>query len=879
MSRSREPRWRRYLRLHGPDPDADTEAELEFHFDARVRMYEAAGMSPAEARRAAAAKMGDLGRVRRACAREDQAAETRRRRRNRASTLAQDLRYGWRALIKRPGFTAVAVLTLALGVGATAGIFGVVDSVLFRPLPYPTEERVAVLAERSPEGAVWSVAPGKIADWRRQASSLEAFAVMSPTSFTLTGAGEPVRIDAQGASADAAAVFGTAPLHGRWFAADEVAANARVAVLGHRLWVERFGADPAVLERSVLLDGDPHDVIGVMPAGFAPFRPSDVWTPLGPLPDAREVHYLSVAALLRAGMALEDARAEMGLVAERLATANPDTDAGFGIEVTSLREEELGDARPALLLWLGAVGLVLLIGAANLTNLMLARASTRIPEMALRRSLGASKHRIVRQLLTENLLLAGLAGVLAIGFATLVERGIFALQPGSLPRVPDTALDVRLILVALGLAGVAAVAAGLLPAWRLSRRSERELVGGVGRRSAGPIRRDRAMTGLIVAEIGIAVMLTVGAGLLIQTLRRLEAVDPGFGTTDRITFRIALPETRYESDEAVRGFYAELGRALAGLPDVEAVGSANRIPLEGVPWFQATAVPDDPGGEPPTAAGPFRIVTPGYFEAAGLRLLQGRPLGARDRPGSPGVVVIGSGLADVLFPGANPIGRRIRIAYGDLEELEVVGTVDDVLQYGLGAATTPGVYLPLSQVSWRSQTFVLHTSRPLAALAPALREQVWRLDPDLPVYDLATVEQRLDSSLGAQRFRTTLLSGFATLALLLGLVGVYGVLSYAVSQRSREIGIRLALGARPRAVVASIVRWAAGLGAVGIALGVGGSLALTRLIESYLYGVEARDPTIFVAVATLTAVAVLLAAWVPARRAARVDPTISLRQE
>jgi len=874
-----EPRWRRYLRLHGRDPDADTNVELAFHLDERARMYERAGMSPEAARRAAAEKMGDLVAIRRECAREDRVAETRRRRRERAATLGQDLRYAWRTLRKRPGFTSVAVLTLALGVGATAGMFGVVDSVLFRPLPYPTEDRIAVLSELSPEGAPWTVAPGKISDWREQMRSFSAFAVLSTGSFTLTGAGEPEQVAGALASADAARVFGVSPRLGRWFSPDEAASGVHAVVLSHRLWVERYGGGRDVFERPVILDGQPYDVIGVMPPGYAPLRPADLWLPLGPLSDAREAHYLYVAALLGHGVELDEARTEAALVADRLAAANPDTDAGYGIQAVSLRQEELGDARPAMLLWLGAVGLVLLIGAANLANLLLARVSTRLPEMALRRSLGASRLRIVRQLLTENLVLAGLAGAFAVGIAFLVERGIGAVQPGTLPRMPDSGLDARVILVALGLAAVAALCAGLLPAWRLSRRPEGELVGGVGRRAAAGIRRDRLMTGLIVGEIGIAVMLTVGAALLIRTLRELQAVDPGFETADRVVFRVSLPDTRYETEEAMRSFYADLRRAIGALPGVRAVGAANRIPLEGVPWFQTMAMADDPDGEAPTASAPFRVVTPGYLEAAGIRLLGGRPLDERDRAEAPPVVVIGRGLAEVLFPGRDAIGRRLRISYGDDEEREVVGVVEDVRQYGLGSRATPGVYVPVGQVSWSSQTFVVYTKQPLETLAPAIRQQVWHLDPDLPVYDLATVEDRLASSLDSQRFRMMLLTAFAGLALLLGIVGVYGVLSYAVSQRAREIGIRLALGAGPGRVVASIIRWGAALGAVGIGLGIAGSLGLTRLIESQLFGVEARDPAILTVVAAVIALAILAAAWIPARRAARVDPTETLRQE
>ena len=387
------------------------------------------------------------------------------------------------------------------------------------------------------------------------------------------------------------------------------------------------------------------------------------------------------------------------------------------------------------------------------------------------------------------------------------------------------------------------------------------------------------MTGLIVGEIGLAVMLTVGAALLIRTLRELQAVDPGFGVEDRVAFRMSLPAARYETDAEVRSFYADLRLALGSIRGVEAVGGANGIPLEGVPWFQTTAVAGDPGGEPPSVSAPFRVVTPGYLEAAGIRLLRGRSFDGRDRADAPGAVVIERALGELLYPGQDPIGRRLQVSYGDLLDVEIVGVVEDVRQYGLGGAATPGLYVPVDQVRWSAQTFVVHAAVPIEALAPAIRSEVWRLDPDLPVYDLSTMEDRLSASLGDHRFRMTLLSGFAGLALLLGLVGVYGVLSYAVARRSQEIGIRLALGARPGRIVASIVRWGARLGAVGIAAGIVGSLVLTRFIETQLFGVEARDPTILGLVAVLTGLAVLAATWLPARRAAHIDPTEALRQE
>ncbi|MDX1394000.1 MAG: ABC transporter permease [Gemmatimonadota bacterium] len=875
-----EPRWRRYLRFHGRDAAADTEAELAFHIAERARLYEARGMTPEEAHRTAVDRMGDLDLVRRECAREDRSAEARRQRRERASTLTQDLRIGWRSLARRPGFATIAVLTLALGVGATAGIFGIVDAVLLRPLPYPTEDRVAVVWELGPEDAGrWTAAPGKIADWRRQAGSFAALAHLWPSSVTLTGTGEPERIPGVYASSELATVFGVSPLLGRWFSAEEVEGESRVAVLGHDLWVRAFAGDGEVLGRGIVVDGTRHDIVGVMPADFAPLGDADVWLPVGPLADARGAHYLRVAGLLEAGVTFEAAQGEMELIVERGAAAYPDTDAGYGIEIVPLREEELGDARPVLRLWLGAVVFVLLIGAANLANLLLARISTRMPEIALRRSLGASRLRVVRQLLTENLVLAAVAGVVAIGLALALQRVILSLQPGTLPRLDDVAVDGRVVLVAMGLAVAGALVAGLLPALRLSRLSGSALVDGIGRRTAGGIGRDRLMTGLIVGEIGIAVVLTVGAALFIQTLRELNAVDPGFATEGRVAFRVSLPQSRYGTDEQVWSFYRDLREELQSIPGVDAVAASNGIPLEAVPWFQASGIVAGPDGEPPSMSAPFRIVTPGYFDALGISILEGRPIDESDRAEAPMAVVVERRLAESFFPGGDALGERVRISYGDLIDARVVGIAADVRQYGLGSAETPGLYVASNQVRWSSHTFVLRTSQPLDVVASAIRERVDRLDADLPVYGLATIEDRLATSLGEQRFRMTLLSTFAGLALLLGVVGVYGVLSYAVTQRSREIGIRLALGANPGRVVGSIVRWGALLGAAGIAIGLAASYGMTTLVEDLLFEVGARDPVIFIVVGVSTALAVVAASWLPARRAALVDPTETLRRE
>lgn len=878
MSGSGEPRWRRYLRFHGPDMEADIDDELTFHLEERVAMYEREGMSPDAARRAARQKLGDLDAVRRDCAREDRTARDRRRRRERTSGVLQDLRYGWRALRKRPGFTTVGVLTLGLGVGVTAGIFRIVDTVLLRPLPFPTADRIAVLWEVDLEsGAETTAAPGKIGDWRELAESFEALAVFQFRSITVTGDGDPEQIPVADASGGVATVFGTPPALGRWFTGDEASVGAAVVVLGHDLWVRRFGGETDVVGRGISLDGDRYEIVGVMPPGFAPLRETDLWLALSPLPDAREAHYLRVAGLLREGVTQSDAQAEMDVVAGRLAAAHPETDAGFGVRLVSLREEEVGDVRTLLLVWLGAVGLVLLIGTANLANLFLARVTTRAPEIALRRSLGASRGRIVRQLLTENLLLAGLAGAVGLVVAVVLQSAIVRTQPGTLPRVPDGALDARLVLVALTLAVLGALAAGWIPAARLSKRSGRALIRGTG--GARSIAKDRLMTGIIVGEIGLAVMLTVGAALLIQTLRELGSVEPGFATDGRVVFGLSLPSRRYESDEDARLFYARLRAELRSLPGVDEVGGANGIPLEGVPWFGISSSSVGPDGEPISTSGPFRVVTPGYFAAAGIPLRAGRTFSPADRPGPVTSVVLERRLAEILFPDGDPIGRRLSIAYAGISEAEVIGVVGDVRQYGLGAAETPGLYVSVDQIRWSSQTFVLRTGAPLEALAGPIRETVRALDPELPIYGLATVSERLSDSLGAYRFRMMLLTVFATLALLLGTIGVYGVLSYAVGQREREIGIRIAIGAAPGRVVRSFLLWGGRLGALGIAVGLAGAVGLTRLIESQLFGVRARDPGTFVLVAGLTVAAVLAAAWGPALRAAHRDPLRALRQE
>jgi putative ABC transport system permease protein len=803
----------------------------------------------------------------------------------RMDTLRQDLAYAFRRLRQAPGFTLVAVATLALGIGANTAIFSVVNGVLLKPLPYPGSERLVAVSQVW-EGKREVYSPPNFLDVQSQSTSFESIAAYGGGEATLTGQGEPVSVPGAEVSASFFGVLGVQPLHGRFFRSGENdAAMAKILVLGHALWMERFGGDPAVIGRAVTLDRKSYTVVGVAPQGFAFPDDAQLWSPLGYDEDFhanRGAWYLSVIGRLKPGVSVAQADAEVATIAARLAKAYPDMNEGVGGAVGSLRDALVGDSRRALLILMGAVGLVLLIACVNVANLMLARVVARETELAVRTALGAGRIRLIRQLLTESLLIGVLGGLLGLALASFGTETLIALQARGLPRTSEIRLDGRVLAFAASLAIGTGLLFGLVPALLMARRATAQSLREGGRgllRGRG----GRLRGALVIGEIALAMMLLAGAGLLIRSFNQLRQVDPGFHTRNALTFRLALPEAAYADAGRRTRWYGDLLARLAGLPGVEAAGAVTALPLSGSRWnfsFEVDGRPKLPSAQQPTLE--TRVATLDYFGAIGLPLLRGRTFATADRDGAPQVVLLSEAAARRHFPGEDPIGRHITLGWGDGEKKaggEIVGIVGDVKELGLGEASPPQIYLPYAQQPVRSMTVVLRTSVPPLGLAPGVRRIVAELDPSLPIARLRSLDEVMSRSLSEPRFYTLLLGAFAGSALLLAALGIFGVMSYAVAQREREIGIRVALGAHPRDVLRLVLSGAAGLATLGVGLGLLGSLALSRILASLLFNLSPTDPLTFACVALALATTALLASALPALRATRVDPLVALRSE
>jgi putative ABC transport system permease protein len=808
-------------------------------------------------------------------------------------TLWQDLRYGARVLRKSPGFTAVAVAALALGIGANTAIFSVVDNVLLRPLGYAEPSRLVALWEegktRGFRGQT-ELAPANYFDLREQARAFERVAAFSPHSLNLTGAGEPERLEGQRVSADLFPLLGVRPARGRWFLPEEDAFGAdRAVVFSHSLWVRRFGADPALVGRTVALDGVPHTVVGVMPPHFHFPGREEFWVPMAMHPEeaaGRGDHYLRAVGRLREGVSSEAAGDEVRAFAERLARQYPETNGGLGMVVVPLHEEFVGGARPALLILLGAVGLVLLIACANVANLLLARAAARRREVAVRAALGAGRLRLVRQMLTESLLLATLGGAAGLLLAVWSVDLLSALVPPEVAAAGRQPLDARVLLFTLAVSLVTGVVFGLAPALQSSNPRLSEALKEAGRYTGSGAGRGRARGALVVCEVAVALMLVVGAGLLLKGFWRLRAVEPGFRAEGVLTMKVILPAAKYAKPEQRRAFYDETLRRVAALPGVESAAMISFLPLtfRGMYFtFTAEGRPPATAAERPNAV--YRVVSPDYFRAMGVPVLRGRAFAASDTAEAPAVMVVSRAMAERHWPGEDPIGRRLKVGPPDSRNpwATVVGVVGDVRHGALSNELEPEMYAPYAQETrgfTAPRDLVVRTSAgdPLS-LAAAVREAVWSVDKDQPVSGARTLEQVLGESVARQRLYLLLLGAFAGLALVLAAVGVYGVMSYAVAQRTHEIGVRVALGAGRADILRLVVGQGMLLGLAGVGVGLAGAFALTRVMSSLLYGVTATDPAVYASVALLITLVALLACYVPARRAMKVDPMEALRYE
>jgi putative ABC transport system permease protein len=812
-------------------------------------------------------------------------------------SLLQDLRYGFRMLWKSPGFTLAAVLALVLGIGANTAIFSIVNAVLLRPLPFPQSERLMVVAETNPSRGVKrsAVSYPDFADWREQNHVFERMASYHDSDFILTGSGEPLRVQGAVVNADLFPLLGVAPKVGRNFVAEEdkPSESGRAVILSHALWQKQFSADPNIINRAITLDQKSYTVVGVMPEGFQfPIEnsPIELWTTVAvdmtgsePMSVQRGAHYMNVIGRLKPGVTEAQARADLDTIGSRLSQQYPDTNAHRGVDIIPALESLVGDVRPALLILLGAVGCVLLIACANVANLLLARATTRHKEIAIRSALGASRLRVVRQLLTESILLAFAGGALGLLVALWGADLLVKISGDEVPRAAQIGLDARVLgftlLVSLG----TGILFGLAPALQASKFDLTSSLKEGGRSSAeGAGGRNRVRSVLIVAEVAIALVLLVGAGLLVQSLRRLQQVSPGFDPSNVLTLTVSLPEVRYNTQQQA-DFYRQLRERVTALPGVVSASVVNPLPLSGDRMgvtFETEGRPL-PKSELPVTE--LRTITPDYFRTMSIPLIKGRDFTERDDKSATGAIIVNEAFAQKYFPQEDPLGKRIKpgISTDDTKPImrEIVGVVGNVKHKSLSAAPDPEAYLPTAQVPFDSMILVVKTAPDVRSLINAVRGEVRALDKDLPVYNVKLLEDYVAASVAQPRFNTLLLTVFASLALVLTAVGLYGVMSYSVIQRKHEIGLRMALGAQVSDVFKLVVGQGMTLVLIGIGLGLIGAFALTRLLANLLYGVSSIDPTTFIGISLLIAMVAFIACLVPARRATKVDPMVALRYE
>jgi len=808
--------------------------------------------------------------------------------------LGGDLRYAVRSLRTHPGFTAVVLATLALGIGANAAIFSVVNAVLLRPLPYEGADRIVVVWGDLHRPGVNEIpaSAGEYVDYRDRSHAFDQVAVYDTAGFNLTGGGEPERVDGAIVTASLFPLLGASAAIGRTFlAAEEQPGRNDVALIGHGLWRRRFGANPAIVGQVVSIDGRPTQVVGVMPPRFQfPDPAIEIWKPLlldadAVSDDNRGSHGYTALARLRPGATLSEAQADLAGVTATFKAEHPlNYRTGFSVALRPLQTEIVGDTGRPLLILLGAVGLVLLIACANVSNLLLARSASRRREIALRTALGASRGRLVRQLLTESILVALAGGAAGLVLAWWGVDLLIALGPDTIPRLREVTLDARVVIFTALVSLATGVVFGIVPALRASGASLGDALKEGGRSG------ERAMLGragrvLVVSEVALSLVLLVGAGLLVHSFARVQNVEPGFDARGMLTLRLSLPESRYTTFEQGDRFFDALFAALRARPDVDSVAAANALPFSGNNGSRTFHIegqePKRPEDQPEEQ---LRIVTDGYFQTMKVPLVKGREFTDRDRLGAPRVAVVNESLARKHFPDGRVIGRRVAFSRNEPQWYEIVGIVGNIKHRGLDAPDRPEMYVPYRQPlfsNWtvRPMQVVVRTAGDPLAAAATVRREIARLDPDQPISDVRTMDERIGRSLESRRFNMILLAAFAALALALAAIGIYGILAYAVTERTHEIGVRLALGAQPRDVLSMIVAQGMAMTAAGAAIGVVAALTVTRLMSSLLFGISAADPMTFAAIPLLLGVVAFVACYVPARRATRVDPLVALRTE
>ena len=798
--------------------------------------------------------------------------------------MLSDFRYALRQLTKNPGFTAIAVLTLALGIGACTAIFSVVNGVLLQPLDYPRSDQIVVIRETDfPKFPEFSVSPPNYLDWAKQTKSWQYLAAYSGAQVNLTGEGEPQRLIGVKATAHYFDVYGIRPVIGRWFTPEEdVDGKNHVVVLSHPFWQRVFGGEKSVIGRSIQLDGEPYTVIGVAPPHFGQASKVETWTPMGFKPDdlnadARGGHYLNVVGRLRQGVTFEQAKAELEVLAAQLARQYPDSNKGWGVTMARILDFSVRDVRAVLYTLLGAVGCVLLIACANIANLLLARATARHREIAIRTALGASRLRLVRQLLTESVLLALAGGAAGIILARWGLDLLLALAPSTLPRTSDIQLSSAVLIFTLLLSVLTGVIFGIAPALLTAKAEVQE---GLKQGSRGSTdARGRLRGALVITEVAFALVLLGGAGLLARSFLRLTNVDPGFVAEHATVLRLALPEKKYEKNEQQLAFADALLARLRVLPGVKAVGLTHSLPLisDWVLGFKIDGRPEVPPSDLPSTN--YYSVTPDYFRAMGIRLVRGRLFTDRDDSHAPRVAVINETLARQFFPNEDPLGKRILVTNGPDVWRQIVGIVADIKQYGVDKETTSQTYEPYAQAPFRSLNLVLRTEGSPSALAGMLRPAVYAIDKDQPVGTIQPLEEILCTTMAKQRFGMVLLLVFSFVALVIAAVGIYGVMAYSVAQRTGEFGIRMALGAQRSDVLRLVLSSAGKLVGLGLLIGFGATVLISRVMDSMLFQTSTHDPLTYSLTILLLAAVALAACLLPARRATRVNPIEALRTE
>ena len=881
-----------------PAREAEIVEELSQHLEQEYERAVSGGASEEEARKKVLEELstGDL--LRRELKNvehrvsQDPITSGTRSKANIFSDIGQDVRYALRMLAKNPAFTAIAVVALALGIGANTAIFSVVNAVLLRPLPFKHPEQLVMLWENAahlgfPKD---TPSPANFLDWQKQAQSFTGMAAMVERSFNLTGVGEPERLEGRRISANLFDLLGVPALLGRTFVADDDRPGSHVVLLSHSLWQRRFGSDPGVIGRALTLNGESYTVVGVMPRfvqlpGYAT-RSDQLWVPVAfPQEEAsqRGNHFLEVIARLKAGITLKQAQTEMETIAARLAQQYPVYNTRRGAVVVPLHEQIVGDIRPALLVLLGAVGFVLLIACANVANLLLARAAVRQKEIALRLALGASRSRLTRQFLTESVLLAifGAGLGLLLAFAGIRILGTFI--PSSISQVQTISIDATVLIFTAGVAVLTGIAFGLAPAIHGSHLNLNDTLKESGRDSAGAARGHRARGLLVIGEVAISFVLLIGAGLLINSFLHLRKLDPGFRADHLLTMKVDLSEVKYPDRDRRAAFFDEVTRRVRALPGVQSAAVANNLPLTyngDSMTISIEGLADPPPGQQPDVI--YRVIGPGYFATMGIQIVRGRDFTDHDKGDAKDVVVISEKTAQHFWPGQDPIGKRLKPGSSASTSpwREVIGVVKDVRQNDLIAPTKMEMYLNYRQLkNIPANALVVRTSIEPMSLAGSVRNAIWSVDKDQAVADIDTMDHIVAEAVARQRFSMVLLGFFAAVALLLASVGIYGVMSYSVAQRTREIGIRIALGARRADVLQMTVKAGLKLVGAGMLLGVAAAFILTRVMATLLYGISATDPITFAGISLVLLAVAIFASYVPALRATKVDPIVALRAQ